>query len=88
MEYVTLYAKSYLTLAEFNTRKELYVQSDTIIKEHNATESSFKLAHNMFSDYTDYEMQMMQGFKESTWSGGKDAVWLEPTNIESVDWRA
>merc|ERR1712216_363678 len=30
--------------------------------EHNATESSFKLGHNKFSDFTDYERSQLLGY--------------------------
>jgi hypothetical protein len=55
MEYLTFHGKSYLTMAEFETRKSLFLDTDTLIKEHNATDSSFKLGHNKFSDYTEGE---------------------------------
>jgi len=85
MEYLTLHGKSYLTAEEFATRKELYRQTDDLIKAHNASESSFKLGHNRFSDYTDYERSQMLGGKPDL--ARKDPVWLEETNAATVDWR-
>jgi len=55
MEYLVIHGKSYLTSEEFEVRKALYRDTDALIKAHNATESSFKLGHNKFSDYTEYE---------------------------------
>ena len=85
MGYLTQYGKSYLTSEEFAIRKALYIQTDAIINEHNATDSSFKLGHNKFSDYTDHERKQMLGARRNM--NRKDPVVLEETNAESVDWR-
>jgi len=85
MEFLTFHGKSYLTIEEFETRHALYQQTDELIKAHNATESSFKLGHNKFSDYTHHERTQMLGGKPEV--NGKDPVWLEPTNAATVDWR-
>ena len=55
MTYLTFYGKSYITVEEFNFRKALFIQTDALIEAHNETDSSFKLGHNHFSDYTDWE---------------------------------
>ena len=86
MEYLTLHGKSYLTMEEFTARQALYQRADDLIKAHNATESSFKLGHNRYSDATEYEMKRMLGGRAS--KGDQDAVWLQSTSLpESVDWR-
>ena len=61
------------------------MQTDDLIKAHNATESSFKLGHNQFSDYTDYERKQILGGKPAL--DGKDPVWLDGPNVKSIDWR-
>ena len=55
MQYVAEHGKSYITAEEFAIRKALYIQTDAIIEAHNETESTFKLGHNKFSDFTDAE---------------------------------
>ena len=35
---------------------------DMLIREHNASESNFKLGHNQFSDWTDAEFKAIQGY--------------------------
>ena len=55
MEHLTKYGKSYITTDEFLLRQELYATVDATINEHNATDSLFKMGHNKFSDWTDYE---------------------------------
>ena len=46
INYVMKQGKGYSTIEEFTKRFELYFQNDTLIKEHNATNSSFTLGHN------------------------------------------
>ena len=63
----------------------MYFQTDSFINEHNATESSFKLGHNKFSDYNQAERQQLLGYLPPFES--QEPVLLEPTNEDSVDWR-
>jgi len=57
-----------------------------VIEEHNATDSSFKLGHNKFSDFTDFERTAMLGYiaPETV----DEPLVLEPTNDATVDWRS
>jgi C1A family cysteine protease len=84
MGYLTQYGKSYITTEEFAVRKALYTQTDAFINEHNATDSSFKLGHNKFSDFTDYERSQLLGYIAPDTT--EEPVWLEPTNADSVNW--
>ena len=61
MEYVSAYNKSYLTTEEFEARKSLFAAIDNEIREHNATDSLYELGHNEFSDWTEYEKDMLKG---------------------------
>ena len=85
MEYVTVQGKSYITVEEFTTRKALYADTDALIKSHNATDSSFKLGHNLFSDYTVAERKKLTG-RVGTPTYVEPTI-LEPTNAAEVDWR-
>ena len=85
MEYLTLHGKSYLTMEEFEARKALYIETDELIRNHNATESSFTLGHNAMSDYTEYERKALCGGKPDF--SPKEPTILEATNADSVDWR-
>ena len=62
MGYLAEHGKSYITNEEFTARKALYMETDRLVNEHNATESSFKLGHNKFSDFTDYERSQLLGY--------------------------
>jgi len=84
MQYVAEYGKSYITTEEFSLRKALYIQSDAIIETHNETNSSYRLGHNKFSDWTDYERSKLTGtFKHIP----GEPVILPETNATTVDWR-
>ena len=85
MEYVSIHGKSYITLAEFEARKALYADTDALIKSHNATDSSFELGHNLFSDYTEAERKRLTGRMGTPTH--VEPTYLEPTNADSVDWR-
>merc|ERR1711934_1116955 len=85
MGYLAEHGKSYITNEEFTARKALYMETDRLVNEHNATESSFKLGHNKFSDFTDYERSQLLGYIAPDTE--QEPVWLEPTNEASVDWR-
>ena len=61
MEYVSAYNKSYLTTEEFEARKSLFAAIDNEIREHNATDSLYELGHNEFSDWTEYEKDLLKG---------------------------
>ena len=63
MEYVSIHNKSYLTTEEFEVRKTLFATVDTMIKEHNATDSLYTMGHNMFSDWTKDEKKRFNGYK-------------------------
>jgi len=84
MGYLATHGKSYLTSEEFALRKALYISTDALINEHNATDSSFKLGHNKFSDFTDYERSQLLGYIAPT--EVKEPVWLEETNADTVNW--
>ena len=86
MRYVSQHGKSYITVEEFEMRKSLFAETDALINEHNATESSFKLGHNKFSDYTDYERTTVLGFKGQM-KNLPEATLQMPTAETSVDWR-
>lgn len=86
MAHLAQFGKSYLTLEEYETRRALYLASDVLIKAHNESDSSFKLGHNQFSDWTDYERSRLTGLKPSKRT--RNPVWLDDSaNAAEVDWR-
>ena len=65
MNYTAKFNKFYLQLELFEQRMSNFIRNDKIIKEHNATEASFTLGHNQFSDWTEEEYQKILGFKKA-----------------------
>lgn len=61
MQYISKHGRSYASLAEYEFRKALYTNADAVIKEHNANQGSYRLAHNKFSDRSEAEMAQMFG---------------------------
>ena len=83
MMYVAEHGKSYITSEEFEIRKALYIQTDAIIEAHNETESSYKLGHNKFSDWTDAERAKLTGTFPHV---AGEPVILPETNAETINW--
>ena len=63
--YAARFNKIYADVEEFSARLERFMHYDRLIREHNASESNFKLGHNQFSDWTDAEYKAIQGFVSS-----------------------
>jgi hypothetical protein len=53
INYVAEHGKSYGTHEEYMFRMEQFAIKEAEIASHNATVSSYRLAHNKFSDYTE-----------------------------------
>lgn len=62
MQYLSKFGKSYLTLDEFNMRKELFIARDQIIKEWNAKPQTSSMGHNFLSDWTAAEQKQLRGY--------------------------
>ena len=86
MDYLSTYGKGYATNEEYLFRKELYMAMDAKIAEWNSNpNATHVLAHNKFSDWTDYERKMLTGFVGPT--KAKNEVILDVSDIpESVNW--
>ena len=86
MQYVAKYGKSYLTTEEFAARQSLYAETNAMIMAHNETESSFKLGHNAFSDFTEHERSKLTGAK--SYNHVASGTLPIPDDLAaSVDWR-
>jgi hypothetical protein len=66
INYIAKYGKSYATVEEYNARLAIFVQKNAEITRINAEQSSFKLGHNKFTDYTDAEYKKLLGYKQTT----------------------
>ena len=61
--YITQFGKSYSNMAEYEMRLREFAVKHAVIAQHNATEESFKLGHNKFSDWTDAEYKAILTYK-------------------------
>ena len=88
VEHINNYNKSFLTMEEFEARHELFAITDKIIEEHNATESSFTLGHNKFSDMTEEEKKSYRGLLRTEKTRGETKPIIRDDPLpESIDWR-
>lgn len=61
MEYIVQFGKSYGTVEEYHARLELFMTTDNAINRHNMVDTTYSMAHNKFSDWTDYEFNKILG---------------------------
>jgi len=61
--YITQFGKSYASIAEYEHRLEQFAMKHSYIQGHNATEESYKLAHNKFSDWTEEEYKSILTYR-------------------------
>lgn len=63
MRFVSAHNKMYGTVEEFDLRKSLYAEVDAFVQEANSKDSSYRAAHNKFSDWTQQEKDNLLGLK-------------------------
>jgi C1A family cysteine protease len=64
INYMTKFAKDYVTFEEYKLRKEWFIKSEGEINQLNSSQSDSVHAHNQFSDWTEEEYKRMaHGFK-------------------------
>ena len=64
-QYVAKHNKHYLTEEEYAARRNIFAQTHFIINEHNMSNASHTLAHNIMSDWTVQEKEALLGRKRS-----------------------
>ena len=86
LKYVAKFGKDYSTMEEFVERAKIYLENESLINEHNATNASFILGHNQFSDMTEEELANTRGYVDMDLMGATAAPQgLRTAN--AVDWR-
>lgn len=86
MKFITKYGKSYGTKEEYQFRSQVFKQNLAKMYMNNArNDVSYKLAINKFADLTPEEYKKRLGYKRST--ANNNIQFLDPTNVDSVDWR-
>ena len=66
MQFVSKFAKNYDTVEEWMARMKNWLEVEKVIEAHNATESSYKLGHNKFSDWSVEEWEGLQTYKQDS----------------------
>jgi len=89
LTYLMKMRKAYETVEEFTSRFENFKNVDALIKEHNATESSYTLGHNQFSDETaDEQFNRTHGRVRSEVPEEEEEMDLTAYGYKtSIDWR-
>jgi cathepsin L len=85
MKHVSEHGLSFATTAEYEAREAIFGARHSLIEESNANpENTFKLAHNMYSTWTDAELNKLRGFRAAT----RNVAEYENNtpNADSVNW--
>ena len=87
MNYIARFNKAYSDSEEFHMRAENFAITDNYIKEHNATNASYKTGHNQFSDWSTEEYNNIIGYAQNENNLVRNEVWLdESANADEVNW--
>jgi cathepsin L len=85
MKHVSHHGLTYATKAEYEAREAIFAARHSLIEESNADSSNtYKLAHNMYSTWTDKELDGIRGYKRTN----RTVTEYEngTPNADSVDW--
>ena len=88
MQYAAQWSKHHESIEEFMTRLEHFIEADRNIEESNASETSFTLAHNKFSDWSKDEYKQLLGYKPEMHMPRNYTYHDESNADEYVDWKA
>jgi C1A family cysteine protease len=66
IQHVATMNLTYATVAEFEARKEIFVQRDAMFKEINASQSDYTVGHNEYSTWTNAELDRLRGYRAPT----------------------
>ena len=89
MQFVSKFAKNYATVEEWMTRLKNWLVVEDFIEAHNATESSYKLGHNKFSDWSVEEYEGFLTYNPKADYASKVFTYSNETaaNATPIDWR-
>ena len=90
LKYLANHGKSYLTMEEFEARKDLFTYAENFINNHNSHNTSYSLGHNKFSDMSYEEKAAYRGRvddpKKRTF-GATKTILSTDSLPDSIDWR-
>jgi len=88
MQHITEFGLSYGTVEEYEFRFAQWLVKQAHIEEHNASESSYKVAHNKMSTWTDAEYKRVLGYRQHADEELIATVaFPNATVASSIDWR-
>lgn len=86
MQYIAEYQKNYVNVYEYQFRFENWLNANKAIVEHNAKESSYKMGHNQFSDWSPAEWDAFLTHKETAPATNNNQE-IFAANSVPIDWR-
>ena len=88
-QHIAKWGLSYGTQEEYEFRLGLFAAKDAEIKEINSSQDSFRVGHNKFSTWTDFEMSRVRGLKIPDNETFDEVADFDATNLpKSVNWKA
>jgi cathepsin L len=86
MQYVAQWNKQSNDVREFQVRMANFANADKFIKEENATQASYTVGHNQFSDWHRAEYKAILGYTRGEQNVRSNIKVFEPTNTDTVNW--
>ena len=86
IQHIAEFGREILDLNDFSHRLGLFEAAEQMIQEHNSSESSYKLGHNQFSDWTHEEYRNILGAKNTDNHPRGEVRMFEETNASTVNW--
>jgi C1A family cysteine protease len=86
-DFITQEGRSFGTKAEFEFRFEIFKQRLALHEEHNAKNLGWTLGVNQFTDRTDEEIKVLNGFKTMPTQAENRTQTFDESNLaDSIDW--
>ena len=87
MNYLAQFNKAQNSVQEYNMRRDIFNEVDAFIKEHNASNASYRAGHNQFSDWTRAEYKSILGYVRGEMDVRKEATVFDTNDLPaSVNW--
>lgn len=86
-DHVSEYGLSFGTPEEYQFRLQQFAENDAIIEKTNAEQSSFWLAHNKYSTWTQMEFKRLHNRMPSQYDESKVEDLPVEDTPDAVDWR-
>merc|ERR1719223_2593453 len=85
--YIVQFGKSYSSVQEYEMRLREFAVKHQFINSHNDSETSFKVGHNQFSDWTEAEYKSMLTYKSEGHIADEREIPMRLEAAAPVDWR-